>query len=388
MHALNEFIQDLNDRKKMDGFNIIQDNFYMLFLGDYTDRGYYGAEVWYTILRLKLANPDRVYMVRGNHEDTRQNASSGFLQELQTKFGGNKNNLSFLELQRLYNLLPLALYLGSGSPEKTNYLLCCHGGLELGFDPKPLLEDQRTNVCTLILNKSNRLNRACCIAKLSALMQEAIRKAVPEPLLKENKITEPVTVFDKNGQRLANQIGFMWNDFIGNLQSIVRFENGRGWAFGKELTHETLKAHSTPKHRIKGVFRAHQHGELEMMNRILNNDNQGHEDDAGVGKLWTDHKKIKTPQALWQDIVCTFLVAPALFGKIEDCSFNYDAFGILKVAPNFKDWRLEMIRLAEHQTSQNEQSIAASSSSSACTPKHKALASTINDSHLSNLFGD
>ena len=41
----------------------------MVFLGDYTDRGSYGVEVMYVLMRLKVENPDQVWMARGNHED-------------------------------------------------------------------------------------------------------------------------------------------------------------------------------------------------------------------------------------------------------------------------------------------------------------------------------
>ncbi|MEM2122039.1 MAG: metallophosphoesterase family protein [Candidatus Bathyarchaeia archaeon] len=40
----------------------------LIFLGDYGDRGEYSPEVWYTVLRLKLVNPDLVLLLRGNHE--------------------------------------------------------------------------------------------------------------------------------------------------------------------------------------------------------------------------------------------------------------------------------------------------------------------------------
>ena len=39
-----------------------------IFLGDYGDRGARSAEVYYTILRLKLAFPEQVILLRGNHE--------------------------------------------------------------------------------------------------------------------------------------------------------------------------------------------------------------------------------------------------------------------------------------------------------------------------------
>jgi protein phosphatase len=40
----------------------------LIFLGDYGDRGAYSAEVYYTILKLKLAYPEQVVLLRGNHE--------------------------------------------------------------------------------------------------------------------------------------------------------------------------------------------------------------------------------------------------------------------------------------------------------------------------------
>jgi diadenosine tetraphosphatase ApaH/serine/threonine PP2A family protein phosphatase len=40
----------------------------LIFLGDYGDRGAYSAEVYYTVLTLKLAFPEQIVLLRGNHE--------------------------------------------------------------------------------------------------------------------------------------------------------------------------------------------------------------------------------------------------------------------------------------------------------------------------------
>ncbi len=42
------------------------------------------------------------------------------------------------------------------------------------------------------------------------------------------------------------------------------------------------------KDTIRCVFRAHQHGDPEIMSRILNTNGQSHPNDVGVAKLWQD----------------------------------------------------------------------------------------------------
>jgi len=40
----------------------------LIFLGDYGDRGTYPAEIYYTVLNLKLLHPSQIILMRGNHE--------------------------------------------------------------------------------------------------------------------------------------------------------------------------------------------------------------------------------------------------------------------------------------------------------------------------------
>ncbi len=349
VHALNDYIADLNSKGYLDGFKIVKNNFYMLFLGDYTDRGGYGAEIWYTILQLKLANPDRVFMVRGNHEDKDLNKDYGFMDELKTKFG-QYSTQDYQELYNLYNLLPVALYLGSGTAQEMNYLQCCHGGLEIGYDPQPLLQTTGTIKYQLLLDQGNRLDRRPGLAKLPRPLQDALNQSnIPTHHLAKRTFNCPSMIY-KDGT--TNAIGFMWNDFAVDNRTIINYSRGRGWECGKTFTERTLASHSSTKHKVRGVSRAHQHGDRAMMNRILNLDRKGHAYDAGIGKLWTDHRKIKQPGALWDGIVCTFLVAPAYYGK-HNPQFDYDAFGLLTTAPKFDNWQLEVTRLDQSAPSIN-----------------------------------
>ena len=80
-------IQQLNDSGILSGFKIADSDTHLVFLGDYTDRGNYGVEVIYTLLQLRLHNPNNVWMARGNHEAFSMVSRYGFLDEVRRKFG-------------------------------------------------------------------------------------------------------------------------------------------------------------------------------------------------------------------------------------------------------------------------------------------------------------
>lgn len=227
-----------------ESFAIKKSNFYMIFNGDFVDRGRYGVEVLYTLMRLKLANWDNIFLLRGNHEDKDLNDRDGFLNELEAKYDvvdieqdlknevfmhfgqeskvskdvinfdqdkkaynnianefsiikkdvkglkkqlgsdheqvkdlGKKiriqqtKNTKFLRdlkakeelptikqfnallskkyenpydfIWRFFEMLPFALFLGSGEGENLSFVQCCHGGIEPGYDPKQLLASDK-----------------------------------------------------------------------------------------------------------------------------------------------------------------------------------------------------------------------------------------------------
>jgi hypothetical protein len=79
----------------------------VVFTGDFSDRGMYGAEVWYLVLSLANKNPDNVFILRGNHETRSIAKRWGFTEELEVKYG-MKLEESFTEI---FSFCASALYL-------------------------------------------------------------------------------------------------------------------------------------------------------------------------------------------------------------------------------------------------------------------------------------
>ena len=162
IHSFIAMLGSLNQAGTLDGFRLAKPNSYMVFLGDYTDRGNYGIEVLYTLLRLKLANPEHVFMARGNHEDVQMISTYGFLAECQKKYA---TKFKPALIGRLYDFFPVVIYVGSG----TDFIQCNHGGMEPGYLPGALL-DAKPAVAYQLLGQ---VTGGTFVAKHPGLLQSA-----------------------------------------------------------------------------------------------------------------------------------------------------------------------------------------------------------------------
>jgi hypothetical protein len=94
----------------------------LVFLGDYGDRGTHSPEVYYVVLKLKEMFPERVILMRGNHEGPPDLLASphDLPSQMKNKFR-EKGSEAYLKLRELYN----HLYTGVIIKER---IVLLHGG--------------------------------------------------------------------------------------------------------------------------------------------------------------------------------------------------------------------------------------------------------------------
>lgn len=92
-----------------------------IFLGDYVDRGEYQIENIAYLLAYKLKHPEKIVLLRGNHETEEMNLSYGFYIEVMIRY----RNLFDL-FQEVFSKLPFVVKMGN--------ILMMHGGIPKGVD--------------------------------------------------------------------------------------------------------------------------------------------------------------------------------------------------------------------------------------------------------------
>lgn len=337
IRSLLEDLSWLTEQNYLQDFRISRPNFYMVFCGDYTDRGRHGIEVLYTLLRLKLVNPDRVILARGNHEEISLASRYGFLSEGRVKYGAEFDPKKVL---RAYDFLPVVVYLGTAG----NFIQVNHGGMEPGFDPRPLLDSPGANRFQFI----------------GTLSQRQFHATHPDWFSKSDDVSRQSYIRYARDFRPEDPInptvlGFMWNDFsLVVEQPGFDVDPGRAFVYGQRTTQYLLAQTQTKTNGIRAVFRGHQQSSVinPMMRRLIAS--------RGIHRHWQARDSITRLGAEIRELegilereaerpiptgsVWTLNISPdSVYG--ESCGFSFDTFGIVKTARSFADWRLRVINL-------------------------------------------
>lgn len=171
----------------------------LIFLGDYVDRGSEQVGNINYVLSLKLEYPDRVILLRGNHEMPLANQYYGFMESVSRRF----NPAFYKTYAFIFASLPYACMLNGE-------ILCLHGGIAKGLEKL----DQLRN-----LPREEDVNDPLGFQVLWNDPQEGIRGFMPSPrgpgiyVFGEDVFTE---FADRNGVEVmvraheAFQRGFKW----------------------------------------------------------------------------------------------------------------------------------------------------------------------------------
>lgn len=327
-----QLLESWNQKKWVSGFKVVDPNLHVFFLGDYTDRGLYGVEVLYTLLRLRLENPEQVHLLRGNHEDVSLVSRYGFLAEGSAKYG---KAFDAAKILRAYDFLPVVCYLGSGS----DFVQLCHGGMEPGYSPRDLLAAAGTN----------RFQR------LGELKQQAFVAKNPNWLGGETKAAADARRYYKDFKPMAptvpTTLGFMWNDFtVFNDEPGFAENPDRAFVYGKSAVAFLLSEAGGTAAKVHAVIRAHQHSGLPnpMMRRLVAS--------GGLFRHWQEKataaaqelsaaglvsvlEPSQTPRALAESSVWTLNVTPdSVYGANND--YRFASTGVLSLGAAFADWKL------------------------------------------------
>lgn len=226
---------------------------YLVFLGDYMDRGSNNLKVLEQLMTLKIENPQQVYLIRGNHEDISQNSMQFYtprsVDSHYRSFMAKSDNTA--ALAKFYNHLPAALYLGQKNETtgKFEYAQYCHGLFHMYTDPFPILSTDSPHAISWV-NSSDTFSSRIQKIELEAILGD--NPVNTKKITAIKKLKELSTLFTPKSSNIY------WLDVGDALDHLGSGRETIPPIYAKAY----LQAMSTADIKIKEIFRGHQKGGL------------------------------------------------------------------------------------------------------------------------------
>ncbi len=178
----------------------LEEEITLIFLGDYVDRGKYQLENVVFLFQLKKDYPNKIILLRGNHEEEEMNINYGFRNVLMNRYGKQSDEV-FRQFLLTFAQLPLCVL-------TWNHIFGVHGGIPISLTNK--------------------------IVSLQEIMQ----------------LNRGLTHFEQFDLITAQ---LLWNDPKEELEGAIPSDRGIGFYFGQDKFEEFIKFNN-----LQSVIRSHE----------------------------------------------------------------------------------------------------------------------------------
>lgn len=227
---------------------------YVVFLGDYVDRGSNNLKVLEMVMAFKLENPLHVFLLRGNHEDVKtvQSHQAFYTQHdpKYVRYLSDSDNVG--KLQQLYQKLPVAVYLGerNQTSQPSEYMQFCHGLFHLYTDPQKLLAAPELHA-SLVVKEENTWSERIELIKKSWFFGN------DENTIKTMKQYLAICKLEELAKEIKPKLqDIYWLD-VDKQQDLNKAERKK---ISPEYAKAYLRVSSSNNFKVKQIIRGHQQG--------------------------------------------------------------------------------------------------------------------------------